>query len=585
MRRIGKLWVYTLIGIWGVPFSTFSQGNGDQEMRVVLFGDSMTEGWGVDSTRSFGSLLETELKQTGIPVAVLNAGKGPDRSDMAIARMQQDVIVKQPDVVLIMYGAYDAMVDSGKTKARIPLNVYTKQITQIISFLKGINVTPILMTAPSMGMTPAMDREPYKSAGPNFLLTHYMEACRKLAKESRIPLVDHFSTWEKLAEEGKDLSALRLDGFHPNVAGHKQMAESIFPVLKEELSPKFMEVYSKEDVPYDQYKSPAILTSRSGFLLAFAEGIRNQTGINSSDIVFKRSFNKGESWTELDTLVSGGLSFLSDPVAAQEESSGKIYLLYQSRPGFSEGEGDALEAGVKGDLIAKVFYLMTEDEGRNWSEPVEITKDVKRPKEVTHISGGPSNGVFISDEKGPGRMVLPFCQKANGQWQVFTVYSDNSGKSWKYSDLIAGAEQQQLSEPTLIQQTGDTLLLSVRSNKEKKRLLATTENGGKTWTPFSEDPNYPTSSTKPTSLFKFNPYYTLYVGIEEGKDEGIMKLSKDQGKSWKYRQVFYSGKFGEGSFTTSGPTQAGILFSYGENEGINYARFPIKWLLVNPIED
>ena len=585
MRRNGRLWVMALILFWGFSCTLLAQENGDREMRVVLFGDSMTEGLGVETPKSFGKRLENQLRDVGLPVRVLNAGKGPDRTDLAIARMQQDVIVKQPDVVLIMYGAYDAMVDSGKTKARIPLNVYSKQLTQIISFLKGINVTPILMTSPTLSMSATMDREPYASAGPNFLLTHYMETCRKLSKEARVPLVDHFGTWEKMESEGKDLNTLRVDGFHPNEEGHKHMADLIFPVLVEELSPKITEVFSKEELEYDQFHSPQILASRSGFLLAFSEGVRNQSGIQSSDIVFKRSFDKGESWTSMDTLVAGGLSYLSNPTVVHEEGSGKIFLLYQSRPGFSEGDANALSPGVKGDLIAKVYCMVSEDEGREWSEPEEITKDVKRPKDVTLLTGGPSNGIFIPDEKGPGRLVLPFCQMANGIWQVYSVYSDNSGKSWKYSDLVTGAEKQQLSEPRLIQRSGDTLLLSVRSKEAEKRLISVSEDGGKSWSSFAEDPHFPLSAQNPTCLYKFNPYYTLYAGMEADGDKGKIKLSKDQGKTWKFSQEFFSDKMGEANFTSTGPTQAGILFSYGEDEGVNYARFPIKWLLISSQED
>ena len=230
------------VGIWGAllwPFFSLSQSTENESLRVVLFGDSMVKGIGVDSADTFGYKLAQQFSESGATVSFVNAGKVADRTDIALSRMQQDVVVKRPDVVLIMYGAFDAMVDSGQTKARVPLNVFEKQVTQIVSFLKGIDVTPILMTAPPVGMAPSMDREPYSSAGPNFLLKIYMEKCREIAQASRIPLVDHYQAWMEMEENGVDLNTLRLDGFHPNPLGHKKMAELIQPVLKGELGPLF----------------------------------------------------------------------------------------------------------------------------------------------------------------------------------------------------------------------------------------------------------------------------------------------------------------------------------------------------------
>ena len=564
-----------------IPYLSSSQDAGNQEMRVVLFGDSMTKGVGIDSSSTFGSILGKKLNKSGLAVSVINAGKQEDRTDMAIARMQQDVIVKRPDAVLIMFGAFDAMVDSGQTKARVPLNVYKKQLIQIISFLKGIDVTPILMTTPPVGMSASMNREPYSSAGPNFLLKIYMEACRKIARDARIPLVDHLQDWTSMEEQGVDLNTLRLEGFNPNPLGHKKMAELILPTLKEELGPKFAKIFAPSDAGYDSYQSPAILKTRSEFLIALGIGKRSSAGVQSSDLIYKRSFDKGNTWTDLDTLIAGGMSFISHPVSVQEASSAKIFIMYQSRPGFTPEDRENLTTGIKGENISKTYIISSEDEGKTWADPVEITKEVKRAKDATLLAGGSSTGVQLTSEKGKSKMILPFCQKANGKWQVYCVYSDNMGKSWKYYDLIPGAEDKQLIDPQLILESKEQLVMSALSMADKMRYLSESTDGGKSWSPFKLDPTFPSQDSKPSCAYKFNSYYNLYVGSHEATKKGLLKLSTDKGKSWSYQQAFFDSEIGKSTFVGTGTTQAGILFELGDQSAVHFAKFPIKWLMVN----
>lgn len=574
------------IGIWGCllwPLFSLSQPAKGESLRVVLFGDSMVKGVGIDSTDTFGYKLAQQFKESGATVSFTNAGKVADRTDIALARMQQDVVVKRPDVVLIMYGSFDAMVDSGQTKARVPLNVYEKQITQIVSFLKGIDVTPILMTAPPVGMAPSMDREPYASAGPNFLLKIYMEKCRKIAQESRIPLVDHYQAWMDMEEKGVDLNTLRLDGFHPNPLGHKKMAELIHPVLKGELGPKFAEVFTTEEDGYAGFGDPTLHKTKNAFLLGICIGKRSNAGITSSDLIYKRSFDKGVTWTALDTLVTGGYSYISHPITVQDEASGKVFLLYQVRPGFSSENQVPLTPGLKGDNISKAFVLTSSDEGKTWTEPVEITKYIKNPKEVTLFGGGRAYGVQLTGEKVEGRMLLPFLQEeVGGKSQVYTIYTDNLGKSWKSNDLIEGAEDKQLENPYLALALEEKLLLGAFSKGDNKRYTSSSSDGGKTWSDFVEDPASPQMGMSSPMVYRFNLYYTLFVGCDdEGKGEGVLKLSTDKGKTWPYQQTFFPGPIGKSSFIGTGSTRAGVLFETKEQSAIQFAQFPIKWLLVN----
>lgn len=76
------------------------------KLRIVTLGDSITRGvrTGVTAEQTFASLLQTELRKTGSEVEVINVGIGGEKTNSALARLDNDVIAKLLDVVKIMYG-------------------------------------------------------------------------------------------------------------------------------------------------------------------------------------------------------------------------------------------------------------------------------------------------------------------------------------------------------------------------------------------------------------------------------------------------------------------------------------------------
>jgi len=67
---------------------------------------------------------------------------------------------------------------------------------------------------------------------PNVRLEQYASACRDVARELKVPLVDHFAHWTMAEEHGQVLGAWTTDQCHPNAAGHRVLSESIRPVIR-----------------------------------------------------------------------------------------------------------------------------------------------------------------------------------------------------------------------------------------------------------------------------------------------------------------------------------------------------------------
>ncbi|NQV22844.1 MAG: hypothetical protein HQ518_00630 [Rhodopirellula sp.] len=200
-----------------------------RHLTIVTLGDSITKGVrsGVTTDQTFASLAEQGLTAAGRSASVINVGIGGERTDQALKRLDQ-VLRYNPDIVTVMYGTNDSYVDKGKTTSRITVDEYRANLNRIVAELLRRGIQPVLMTEPRWSDKAARNGI---DENPNVKLEPFVEACRAVAKEWRLPLVDHFANWATARESGIDLHDWTTDGCHPNPAGHAQIAVAMRPVL------------------------------------------------------------------------------------------------------------------------------------------------------------------------------------------------------------------------------------------------------------------------------------------------------------------------------------------------------------------
>lgn len=200
-----------------------------RHLTIVTLGDSITKGVrsGVTNEQTFASLIEQGLAAKGRSVDVINVGIGGERTDQAIQRFER-VTRHRPDIVTVMYGTNDSYVDQGKTTSRISVDDYRKNLNEIVARLLSRGIQPVLMTEPRWS-----DKARKNGIGesPNVKLEPFAQACRDVAKEWRVPLVDHFANWTAARDSGTVLHDWTTDGCHPNADGHVKLADAMLPVL------------------------------------------------------------------------------------------------------------------------------------------------------------------------------------------------------------------------------------------------------------------------------------------------------------------------------------------------------------------
>eukprot|EP00913_Durusdinium_trenchii_P013424 g12605.t1 len=207
-----------------------------RHFTIVTLGDSITKGVrpGVTPKQTFAAMLEAKLKQKGISARVINVGIGGERTDQALKRMKR-VLVHRPDIVTVMYGTNDSYVDRGKKTTRISRAQYRANLKRIVAELLRRGIQPILMTEPRIA-----DNAHPNGLGEdcNIRLEPFVVDCRAVAKEWRVPLVDHFAEWSAARKSGIKLRTWTTDGVHPNPFGHGKLASRMLPVVQNVIGPE-----------------------------------------------------------------------------------------------------------------------------------------------------------------------------------------------------------------------------------------------------------------------------------------------------------------------------------------------------------
>jgi len=224
------------------------------DYKFVLYGDSISRGVVYDETQkkyvlldeSYSTILQSKLK--GV---ICNAAKFGNTVLKAVGRLQNDVLKKEPDIVLIEFGGNDcdfnweeiASNPTGSHKPKTDFNVFQKLLKSIIDSLQKTGIVPVLMTLPPI------DADRYfkwisknSSAIGNMILTwlgsvnkiywwqeRYNSAIISVAEETGTRCIDIRSAFLKNPDYRNFIC---LDGIHPNQYGHKIIADKITEYIK-----------------------------------------------------------------------------------------------------------------------------------------------------------------------------------------------------------------------------------------------------------------------------------------------------------------------------------------------------------------
>ncbi len=215
-----------------LPGRLVSAAEDTSPVRIVTFGDSTT------ATRTglvvYSDLLENKLKETWPKVSVINAGVKGNTTEMAAKRFEQDVLAREPAVVVIQFGINDSAVDVWKnppaTASRVSLEQYRANLRHFVEASRARGAQVVLMTPNPLLWTERLTQmygkppyDPERADGFNLTLVPYVDAVRSLATELKVALIDIAKAHEAFARHSNE--PLLLDGMHPNQRGQQLVAD------------------------------------------------------------------------------------------------------------------------------------------------------------------------------------------------------------------------------------------------------------------------------------------------------------------------------------------------------------------------
>ena len=179
---------------------------------LLILGDSLSAGYGMDREKSWVSLLETRLRESGYSYRILNSSISGDTSQGGLARISRLLDRYQPKIVIIELGANDGLrgINPDITRENITSMVEQIQAIDARVLLAGIKLPPN-----------------YGSA----YLEQFESIYGDIANEFDTLLVPFFMDGVALRPE-----LLQADTIHPNEAGQPVLLDNVWEVLEPALS-------------------------------------------------------------------------------------------------------------------------------------------------------------------------------------------------------------------------------------------------------------------------------------------------------------------------------------------------------------
>ncbi|MBS1919549.1 MAG: G-D-S-L family lipolytic protein [Bacteroidetes bacterium] len=196
---------------------------------VIFFGDSITEQGaqpGGYITR-IDSLCKTEHKRD--QYVFVGSGIGGNKVYDLYLRLDDDVLSKKPDIVIIFIGVNDVWHKALRQTGTDP-DKFEKFYQAIINKLKAIGSKIVLCTPASIG-----ERTDFSNPQDGDL-NEYCNIIRNLAQKNNLKLID---LRKKLLDynlknnpENKDRGILTVDGVHLNPKGNEMVAEEMWKMIQ-----------------------------------------------------------------------------------------------------------------------------------------------------------------------------------------------------------------------------------------------------------------------------------------------------------------------------------------------------------------
>lgn len=360
---------------------------------------------------------------------------------------------------------------------------------------------------------------------------------------------------------------------------------------------EFTNVFVAGDGGYRSIRIPSVVTTRQGTLLAFAEGRGAPQDQAGNDLVLRRSRDGGRSWEPLQVVQEDGAHSLNNPTTVVDDATGRIFLMYQRIPSHLKESSRETATGWEGTNIYRNLLTVSDDEGKTWSIPRDLTHTTKRADRATTTASGPGAGIQLKRGSRAGRLIIPFNEGPYHHWNNYAVFSDDHGEHWKVGANVPGAvvisgasgPRSQINEVQMVELSDGSVRLNSRPFAGAPlRKTAVSHDGGETWSAVEDvaelpDPSCNAAILRVTDPKNGSPGMILFSGpLGSRRERGTLHASRDDGKSWPASRLLWPGSFAYSALTKLPDGGIGCLFEADDYARIVFVRIPVGWVDSQP---
>lgn len=222
-------------------------------MRILLFGDSIAQGYYDTENGGWANLLATALmrrkaRQTDVPAEFFNLAVSGNFTKHVLARLEQEAKSRvwgdEPMLFIFAVGINDAHLDNGQAVSTPEL--YGQELEKLYRIAKKLSDTMIFV-----GLSPVLEAETrpwlfnsgtHSLAWDNSRIRLFDNVLQDFTQRYSLTYVPLFDGMLQQMSAG---TSLMMDGLHPNTAGHAYMFGQIQKYLPDDIK-EFLGVISKD---------------------------------------------------------------------------------------------------------------------------------------------------------------------------------------------------------------------------------------------------------------------------------------------------------------------------------------------------
>jgi acyl-CoA thioesterase-1 len=178
------------------------------EKRILVFGDSLSAGFGIGVSQSWPALLGQRLQAQGSRYTVANASISGETTAGGRTRFAAALSQFKPAIVILALGANDGL-------RGLPVGAIHDNLNFMVKLAKQQKVRVLLI---GMHLPP--------NYGPKYT-DEFHAAFRTIAKREKVPLLPFL-----LEPVALDRNAFQADGLHPTAAAQPKLLDHVWSALQ-----------------------------------------------------------------------------------------------------------------------------------------------------------------------------------------------------------------------------------------------------------------------------------------------------------------------------------------------------------------